>query len=281
MRLFLALAFVASYVVIHAQAPADNPSFEVASVKPNTWGALTGKSPSPEGDRVTAYNGSGCCFLSRSRTTSVPTVLVVDRTGQSPRSPSVVAKAGQPLTGNTWQVASPQPARRAVQASGSYRDARGAGLRARQESTRSMARPESTLRSARLRGHAGGHITDASTPNPCGMHSLGHRARARHDEPAGRSGITMLLGAIARDLRRDVVDGGGITGLFDIYLTWTPQTLVGRPADRASPPSTMMGADIFTALQGAAWVESRTGNRARAPNMPSVEIDHVERPTPD
>ena len=274
MRLFLALAFVASYVVIHAQAPADNPSFEVASVKPNTSGAVTGKSPSPEGDRVTAYNTRLLLFvqvaynIGADRIVGAPDWTIAEKY-------DVVAKAGQPLTGNTWQLML-----RSLLAERFklvvHTETREAPVFALVKSRRDGSLGPN-LRSAQ-QDCAVMRAATSQTPDadPCGMRSLG-TALVRGTMSLRGVPITMLLGAIARDLRRDVVDRTGITGLFDIDLTWTPQTFVGRPADGRFPSIDRDGPEIFTALQEQLGlkVEQETGQT----NV--LVIDHVERPTPD
>ena len=103
MRLLLASTFVATCAVSAAQNPADGPSFEVASVKPNKSGAVPGRAPSPEVDRVHAVNTPLRTLIQVAynigvdRLDGVPEWIVRERF-------DLEAKADAPLTGNTWQL---------------------------------------------------------------------------------------------------------------------------------------------------------------------------------
>jgi uncharacterized protein (TIGR03435 family) len=83
-------------------------------------------------------------------------------------------------------------------------------------------------------------------------------------------GIDSLLGTIARDARRQVVDRTGLTGSFDWDLTWTP--LMNRLPD-IDPD----GPTIFTALQEQLGLKLE-GIKG---TTDVLVIDRVERPTED
>jgi uncharacterized protein (TIGR03435 family) len=74
---------------------------------------------------------------------------------------------------------------------------------------------------------------------------------------------------LSRKMELPVVNHTALEGIFDIKLTWTPESV--RPSDRAE----MEGASIFTAIQ------EQLGLRLRSQKAP-VEIlvvDHVEKPS--
>ncbi len=82
-------------------------------------------------------------------------------------------------------------------------------------------------------------------------------------------------------LSRTVVDKTGITGEFDLQLTFTPQRLTApspdvggpRPADGAATAD--LGPDIFTAMQEQLGLKLES---AKGP-VEILVIDHVERPS--
>jgi uncharacterized protein (TIGR03435 family) len=90
------------------------------------------------------------------------------------------------------------------------------------------------------------------------------------------------LSDIARNLSafvggRPVVDRTGLTGIYDLELTWTPEQLPVAPGGRELPPIDPNGPSLFTA------VEEQLGLKLQATTGPVevLVIDSAERPTPD
>jgi uncharacterized protein (TIGR03435 family) len=72
-----------------------------------------------------------------------------------------------------------------------------------------------------------------------------------------------------------VVDRTGLTGTYDLELTWTPEA---PPAGRdGAPPVDPNGPSVFTALQ------EQLGLKLEATTGPVevLVIDSADRPTPD
>jgi bla regulator protein blaR1 len=87
---------------------------------------------------------------------------------------------------------------------------------------------------------------------------------------------------IARNLSsfvggRPIVDRTGLTGIYDLQLTWTPEQPPIAPPGQVLPPLDPNGPSIFTA------VEEQLGLRLQATTGPVevLVIDSAERPTPD
>jgi len=71
---------------------------------------------------------------------------------------------------------------------------------------------------------------------------------------------------------RPVVDGSGLTGSYDIQLSFAPDTLNGRGADAA--PVAEVRPSIFTALQEQLGLKLQAGSRPED----VLVIDHVSHP---
>jgi uncharacterized protein (TIGR03435 family) len=115
-------------------------------------------------------------------------------------------------------------------------------------------------------------------PNYCGLHAAVNGLNRTLDG----KGVTMatlaknLSRSYTAALGRDVIDGTGLAGIFDIHLEWTmdPPTTVSDDAGNLTAPDSR-GESIFTALQ------EQLGLRLE-PAKDAVEvlvIDHIERPT--
>jgi uncharacterized protein (TIGR03435 family) len=99
----------------------------------------------------------------------------------------------------------------------------------------------------------------------------------------GSMSITQLTTAFSRIVNRTVVDRTGITGNFDLDLTWTPDQLPqgsqGTPPPGAPPlpPIDPNGPSIFTAVQ------EQLGLKLESTKGPVdvVVIDRAEHPTED
>lgn len=116
-------------------------------------------------------------------------------------------------------------------------------------------------------------------PNLCGF-------RRTAADPANRildgQGITMsyLATTLSRTyistLGRNVIDGTGLTGMFDIYLKWAidPPTTTPGDAGNATPPD-LAGPSIFTAVQEQLGL---TLEPTKGP-VEVLVIDHIEKPS--
>jgi uncharacterized protein (TIGR03435 family) len=89
-----------------------------------------------------------------------------------------------------------------------------------------------------------------------------------------------LITALSRIVDRTVVDGTGITGMFDVHLEWTPDQTGGEilvsPASgdpAASPPSDNGGPSIFYRFTGTTRADARIDSGP----VRVLVIDHVER----
>ena len=126
------------------------------------------------------------------------------------------------------------------------------------------------------------YITDSSpskanpgepVPNFCGLHATTDGSNRSLDG----KGVSMatLAETLSRTytamLGRNVIDGTGLTGTFDIHLTWAKDSL--GAGDSAS--LNLTGPSIFTGLQ------EQLGLRLESTKGPVevLVIDHAERPT--
>lgn len=91
--------------------------------------------------------------------------------------------------------------------------------------------------------------------------------------------LVQLTQVLSQLTQRIVVDRTGLTGNFDIDLSFTPERMPqGPPPPGVTPPSIdPNGPSIFTALQEQLGLKLAS---ERAP-VEVLVIDHVERPTPD
>ena len=274
MRPLVAIALFASGVAIAAQNPVNNPSFEVASVKPNKSGAAAGKAPGPEGDRVTAYNTRLLLFIQVAYNTSSDHIVSAPDWTITEKY-DVVAKADQPLTGNSWQLmlrglladrfklvvhteTRDVPVFALVMARSDRRLGRG---------LRPAAADCATLRA---RSEQTGEV------DPCGAISRA-QSLVRGMMTVRGAPIGWLIGTMSNDTQRQIIDETGLTGAFDWELTWTPQPFLGKPNDGRFPTIDREGPSIFTAIQEQLGLKLEP---RRGP-VDFLVIDHIERPTPD
>lgn len=82
--------------------------------------------------------------------------------------------------------------------------------------------------------------------------------------------MEMLVDSLSRWSERTVIDRTGLTGKFDLSLTWAPNERGSQQADPSVP-------SIFTAVQEQLGLELES---QRGP-VEVLVIDHAERPTPD
>lgn len=97
--------------------------------------------------------------------------------------------------------------------------------------------------------------------------------------------ISMMTQFLSPSVGRVVVDRTGLTGNYDVDLTWTPDRLPPRPPGTpADQPIRVNGADIdpngpsiFTAVREQLGLKLES---AKGP-VGVLAIDHVEQPSPD
>jgi len=92
--------------------------------------------------------------------------------------------------------------------------------------------------------------------------------------------VAQLVTNLSGMAGRIVQDKTGLSGAFDIELSWTPDMGAGRPDAAAAPglaPANASGTSLFTAFQEQLGLKLES---TRGPVDVTV-IDHVERPTPD
>jgi uncharacterized protein (TIGR03435 family) len=102
---------------------------------------------------------------------------------------------------------------------------------------------------------------------------------------AGAQPLQELVSLLSSTVGRSVVDRTGLNGRYDITLRWTPDRVLQRTAGAAAgDPIRVNGVDIdpngpsiFTAIQEQLGLklESERGT------VEALVIDHIERPTPD
>jgi uncharacterized protein (TIGR03435 family) len=117
----------------------------------------------------------------------------------------------------------------------------------------------------------------AATGEPCGGQILPGRVSSR-----GAS-VPQLVSGLARlmpNVGRLVVDRTGLTGTFDVDLSWTPDQLPpagGSAMPTPTPPIDPNGPSLFTALQEQLGLKLES---TRGP-VPVLVIDSVAAPTAD
>ena len=76
-------------------------------------------------------------------------------------------------------------------------------------------------------------------------------------------------------LGRNVIDGTGLAGAFDIHLTWAMDSAGARTGAIYNPPPDLAGPSIFTALQ------EQLGLKLESTKGPVevLVIDHIEKPS--
>ena len=94
--------------------------------------------------------------------------------------------------------------------------------------------------------------------------------------------MTSVVNMLSQQLHRTVIDKTGLTGKYDLELTWTPEEGegMGHPppagdAQRADPSSDSSGPSIFTAVQEQLGLKLQS---AKGP-VETLVIDNVEKPS--
>jgi uncharacterized protein (TIGR03435 family) len=97
---------------------------------------------------------------------------------------------------------------------------------------------------------------------------------------AGGMQLSDLARALSGQLQRVVIDRTGLTGAFDLDLTYTPDQLPQGPPPPGAPPLPAIdpnGPSIFTAMQEQLGLKLEA---TRGP-VPVLVVQRIERPTPD
>jgi uncharacterized protein (TIGR03435 family) len=262
---------------VSAQTPVG-PTFEVASVKPNTSGprALQRAGFQP-GERVTLTNVTLRIMI------QMAYPAVSDIVG----GPNWIGRAGPSDDADRFDVhakAEAPASREQLQAMLRALLADRFKLAAH---TEARTEPIWALVVARRDGKLGPHLRRATTD--CA--ALRQAAQPSEKDPCGTLSMAMALvtgtmkvrglpldqlGRLSRDAGRRVVDKTGLSGPFDWDLTWTPQVFLQGSFDRERFPTIdPEGPSIFTALpeQLGLKLESQKGEGT------VLVMDHVEHPT--
>jgi uncharacterized protein (TIGR03435 family) len=270
--------------------PAGSPTFEVASVRPNTSGdgrVMIGLQP---GGRYTATNVPLRLLIRNAY--QVQDFQLVDAPGwiSSERFDIVAKGEGDPAptspgTAGPFQLmvralleerfklaVHTETREMAIYALVTARDDRalGPGLR--------PAAVDCQAQFAAARGRRGGPppFPAPGEPIACGMRIGPGRMEG------GGFPLSQLATTLSQFVERIVLDRTGLDGNFDLTLTWTPDQIQGLggpppPGAPAFPPIDPNGPSVFTALQEQLGLKLES---ERGP-VDVLVIDHVERPTPD
>jgi len=257
-------------------AQSKDASFEVASIKPNKTGSdRVNIAPQP-GGRFTATNVSVLDLIAiaygtagpfpRSNILGAPSWLGRDRF-------DVLAKADGNPTRDEFS-----PMLRALLADRCRFVAHIEG-RERPIYTLALARKDGTLGTGLRRSDLNCLGVPDSLPPGCEMLSVPGKLKARG---ASVQGLTRMLTSWVDD-HRDVRDETGLTGTFDMEMSWTPTRMPTVPADaspelaRALQSVDPNGASLFTALEEQLGLKLVSGKD----RTDVLVIDRVEPPSPD
>jgi uncharacterized protein (TIGR03435 family) len=272
MRIVLSLLIVSVLVatMLNAQAPASNPVFDIASVKPHPadGGPNLIMMQVQPGGRYTATNVTALMLIRNAyqlqsfQLVGAPDWLAKDRF-------DVNARAAGEIGGPMQQGPDPSPLQLMVRALLADRFR----LKAHND-TRDM--PVYALVVARADGKLGPRLKPSATD--CAAEMAAARGRSGGAPPpmpafgepmkcgmrmgagtisAGSMPMSQMLGTLSMIVNRTVVDRTGLTGNYDFDLSYTPDQLPQRPAGTpADQPLTVNGVaidpngpSIFTALQ--------------------------------
>lgn len=137
----------------------------------------------------------------------------------------------------------------------------------------------STVDCSAMRGRGGRPGMPPPGPPLAGERPVCGMRVAPNQVLAGGIPLTQLTLMLSQFTQRIVVDRTGLTGNFDIDLTFTPEQLPQGPPPPGVPLPSIdpNGPSLFTALQEQLGLKLESD---RAP-VEVLVIDHVERPTPD
>jgi uncharacterized protein (TIGR03435 family) len=273
-----------------AQAPADKPKFEVASVRENTnddGKVMLGIQP---GGRFNAINAP-LWELIRLAYAVQRTQLVGAPDWTETARYDIVAKAEGDIQG-AGPAGPAEPLNFMLQdlledrfKLRAHRDTREmpvyALVLARADGKLGAGLRPSSVDCAAMRGRGGrmGAPGGREGPPPPGERPQCGMRVAPNQITAGGVSLTQLRQMLSQFTQRIVIDRTGLTGTFDIDLTFTPERLPQGPPPAGAPPLNIdpNGPSLFTALQEQLGLKLESD---RAP-VEVLVIDHVERPTPD
>ncbi len=236
---------------------AQQPAFEVTSVRPNPSGAGSATGPYLAGSRVVATNVSLEMLLERAyrvfpfQISGGPSWLNADRFDIEGK------ESGNPSEEQAWPMLQSLLADRFK-------------LSIHRE-TKEMPVYELTVAKGGVKFKEGKCVGTPGPSNPCGGVS-GSRRGTLMGRVASVSDVAESLSAT---LGRVVVDKTGLTGNYDFDLQWTPDESVLRGLrDPDAPPPDPNGPSIFMALQEQLGLELKSAKGA----VEILVIDRAEKP---
>jgi len=278
------------HVRIRAQAPADKPKFEVASVRQNTADdgkIMIGVQP---GGRFNAVNVPLWDLIRQAYAVQRTQIVGAPDWTETARY-DIVAKAEGGEIGPTIPGMPAGPLNFMLQdlledrfKLRTHRETREmpvyALMLARSDRQLGPALRPSTADCAAMRGRgARGFGPPPPGPPPPGQKPVCGMRFAPNQLLAGGVPLAQLTQVLSQITQRNVVDRTGLEGNFEFEVTFTPERMPqGPPPPGAQLPSIdPNGPSIFTALQEQLGLKLES---ERAP-VEVLVIDHVERPTPD
>lgn len=302
---FLAALLIAATGQLFAQEPKPLPTFEVASVKPNTSAAMGPMMLAPKGDRFVATNVPLVSLLSMAyqlrpyQLVDLPQWLMTERFDIQAKTASGVPLVDPQATQQPFMGAmgTPQPFMLMLRGLLTERF----GLKARTE-TREL--PIYTLVRARVDGKLGPKLkpstvdcaaimrqareSSAPPPMPSGPPKPGDPPSCFVYGGFGRlanasTSMAVLAMVLEGSTGRSVQDRTGLEGTFEVELTWTPEQVLqmveaGRPLPQiAGMTIDPNGPSLFTAIQEQLGLKLEPG---KGPVEVFI-IDSISRPTPD
>jgi bla regulator protein BlaR1 len=274
-----------------AQAPASGPTFEVASVKPNHSGDGRVMFQNQPGGRYTATNVT-LRLLIRQAYQLQDFQIIGGPSWLNDDHYDIVAKADpaqQDARGGLQRGDGPTPIQLMIRAllaerfnlvvHNEKRDLPIYGLilarsdgRLGPDLKKSETDCAALLAAARGRGGALPPPPGPGQPMPCGVRI------GPGNLVMGGSSLSQLASSLSMFVGRVVLDRTGLTGPFDINLTWTPDQMPQRPPGAPDPPPLdPSGPSIFTAVQEQLGLKL---DSQRGP-VDVLVIDRAEHPSPN
>ena len=269
-------------------APADKPKFEVASVRENTVDdgkVMIGIQP---GGRFTAVNVAlwdlirQAFAVQRTQIVGAPDWTETARYDIAAKAESEIPRGGPgaPIGPLNFMMQDLLEDRFKLRAHRETRDMPIYALVLARSDKKFGARFQpSTVDCAAMRGRAGGPPGPPPGPPPPGQRPICGMRMGPHEVSASSVPLVQFTQVLSQLTQRIVVDRTGLTGNFDIDLTFTPDRMPQGPPPPGVPLPSIdpNGPSLFTALQ------EQLGLKLDSEHAPVevIVIDHVERPTPD
>ncbi|MBI3402450.1 MAG: TIGR03435 family protein [Acidobacteria bacterium] len=274
------------------QTPAAGPTFEVASVKPNNSGDGRVQIMNQPGGRFTATNVTlrllirQAYQLQDSQIVGGPSWLnddhydiVAKADGSQLETPSVAQARGGGPTPVQMMIRAMLAERFNLVVHNESREMPiYALILARSDGKLGPEMKKSeidcTAVAARGRGPGGpppGGPSGPGQPMPCGIR-IGMGTLTM-----GGASLTQFANSLGMFVGRLVFDRTGLTGGWDLNLTWTPDNMPQRPPGAPDGPIDPNGPSIFTAIQEQLGLKL---DSQRGP-VDVLVIDKAEHPTPD